>query len=272
MSGLDVSPAASVEAGRPVLRRGDVDPAVPALRALLANRGFEPAATDSDRFDRDLEDAVEVYQSQAIDADGRPLAVDGIVGPMTWWALTTPYQFGAHAKSPGLTTAELPDGGSPLGRMALRVAIAEALQGAKEIGRNNSGPWVERYLNGITPAPANWCAGFVSYCVSAAADILRVPSPIRHSLGARDILRQLREQGLGYTLTERLPQPGDVVVWWRGRRLGWMGHIGIVHHVADDGVLWTIEGNRGAYPAPVRTYTYALAGMERLLGFGRLGE
>ena len=42
-------------------------------------------------------------------------------------------------------------GGSIRGRAALEPAIAQMQAGAKEVGSNNSGPWVEKYLNNILP-------------------------------------------------------------------------------------------------------------------------
>lgn len=93
--------------------------------------------------------------------------------------------------------------------------------------------------------------------------------PYKYSLGARDVRNQFRRKGWTYDVQQVEPAPGDIVVWWRGTQDGWMGHIGFVHHHAD-GILHTIEGNRGPFPSHVQSYTYVLSRMEKLLGFGRV--
>ncbi|RKX37717.1 MAG: peptidoglycan-binding protein, partial [Verrucomicrobia bacterium] len=71
-----------------ILKRNDTGKAVRALARLLVERGHlkEP----SNIFDRTLMHAVEEFQARHVDERGCPLVVDGIVGPMTWWALEHP--------------------------------------------------------------------------------------------------------------------------------------------------------------------------------------
>lgn len=95
---------------------------------------------------------------------------------------------------------EMPLGGTPAGRAALQAAIGEMRAGAREVSANNSGPWVEKYLNGIVPSPANWCAGFVSWCYAHAPSAI----PFRYSLGARDIRAQFRKRGWTYEPRDRV--------------------------------------------------------------------
>jgi len=160
-----------------------------------------------------------------------------------------------------------PVGGSPRGRSALEVALSEMASGAKEENTNNSGPWVEKYLNGIVDPPANWCAAFVSWCYSRHMEGL----PFRYSLGARDIRSQFKQKQWTYAVSEgTLPEPGDIIVWWRGQPDGWKGHIGLVHSLSEGGVLYTVEGNKGGFPAPVRIFDYVLSRIDRLLEFGRV--
>ncbi len=58
----------------------------------------------------------------------------------------------------------------------------------------------------------NWCAAFVNYCMEE----LSVTHP--HSLLAKDWMK------VGTPVKE--PQPGDIVVFWRGKQKGWQGHVG----------------------------------------------
>jgi len=245
-----------------VLREGNRGAEVLELTTLLEKRGH---LDSSDRvFNRAVRRAVEEFQARHVDSRGRPLVVDGVVGPLTWWALENEVEVLAPAG--GVDFSVMPRrGGSPRGRGALAVAIAEMKAGAREVGANNSGPFVEKYLNGILTPPANWCAAFVSWCFSQHAD----GTPFRYSLGARDIRFQFKDKGWLYEGED--PQPGDIIVWWRGQPDGWKGHIGLVHHCAN-GVVYTIEGNKGAFPARVRGFDYVLGRIDRLLGFGRVPD
>lgn len=246
---------------RPVLRQGDRGAAVERLTRLLKRRDY--LDTKCRIFTLAVRRAVEEFQARHVDERDRPLEVDGIVGPLTWWALEEDHS----VRPPELPWAHrMPaEGGSERGRAALRTAIAEAKAGAREIGANNSGRFVDKYLNGIVPAPANWCAGFVSWCFSQHPDGI----PYEYSVGARDIRGQFKRKG--WLVEGETPEPGDIVVWWRGKPEGWMGHIGFVHHCSN-GIVYSLEGNKGNFPAPVRGFSYTLGRIDRLLGFGRVPD
>src|SRR5262249_45998465 len=111
--------------------------------------------------------------------------------------------------------------------------------------------------------PANWCAGFVCWCLKSSG-----PMPFQYTLGARSILSLAEQAGLTVFKDPiaMLPLPGDIVVWWRESLAGWKGHTGFVHHV-DQGHLFTIEGNR---TSRVEGFDYSLVGMATLLGFVRM--
>jgi hypothetical protein len=244
-----------------VLKLNDRGNRVLTLTRLLVDRGYlrKPKAV----FDKTVQRAVNDFQARHVDELGRPLVADGVVGPLTWWALRNPDNRDVPVPTP--QDSPVGPGGSSAGRAALKVALGEMRAGACELASNNSGRWVEKYLNGITPAPANWCAGFVSWCYS------QIPGgiPFQYSLGARDIRMQFQRKGWAFDATERKPEPGAIIVWWRDRPDGWQGHIGLVHHCSD-GIVHTIEGNKGGFPAPVRLFDYVQSRIDRLLGFGRV--
>ena len=234
------------------------------LQELLSTAGYLVEVHGV--FDRKTTNAVKAFQSQNLDPNGHPLLVDGIVGPLTWWSLRHPKP--TIETSSAIDFLEMPPpelGGSETGRAALAVASGEMRLGACEIGGNNRGPWVRKYLNNIVPEPAPWCAAFVSWCFS------QIPQgmPLSYTLGARDILRQMKnkgwtfEPGSGYE-----PTPGDLVFWWRVRLSGWQGHVGFVHQVRD-GILYTLEGNKSPR---VQGFTYVLSRMDQLLGFGHVPD
>ena len=245
----------------PLLVKGARGPKVRELTSILVERGY--LSSVSSTFNNTVKRAVEGFQARHVAPNGRPLKVDGKVGELTWWALRNANN--SNLLTPPTTAPRIPAGGSSAGRAALRVALQEMAAGSKEVGGNNRGPHVAKYLNGLANQGSNWCAGFVSWCFSQTAGGI----PYRYSLGARDTRNQFRRNGWAFDADERMPEPGDIVVWWRGQREGWMGHIGFVLKV-ENGILYTVEGNKGSFPAPVNTFDYVLTRMDRLLGFGRV--
>ncbi len=156
-------------------------------------------------------------------------------------------------------------GGTAIGRGALAVAINELISGAKEFGGSNSGEWVKKYLNGLAPDGSSWCAGFVSFCFANSG----FEMPFRYQVSARGLFNQFKVKNWSYKRENgTTSEPGDIVFWWRGSPGGWQGHTGIVHHF-QDGVLFTIEGNR---ISKVAGFSYKMNPMSRLLGFGRVPD
>lgn len=247
-----------------VLKRGSSGPAVTRLAQDLIQLGYHQA-TASATFDDALARSVKAFQMQNADSVGRPLVVDGAVGPVTAAAIDR--RLGRAQAAPPVVPAgglAMPaTGGSATARGALQAALSELGSGCGEEGGNNRGPHVTRYLNGILAPPADWCAGFVSWCFQNSGH----PMPYPYSLGARDVLKKLRDRGHGITPSDADPPlPGDVIVWWRGSPGGWQGHVGLVHSYAD-GIVRTVEGNK---TPKVGTFTYTLASIDRLLGFARV--
>ena len=61
------------------------------------------------------------------------------------------------------------------------------------------------------------------------------------------------------------PEPGDVVVFWRGQMDSWTGHVGIFTGVSLDGTrIYTLGGNQS------NAVTISAYPKERLLSFRRL--
>ena len=249
-----------------LLKKGNQGDEVKEVQTLLTEKGYLTNEEISGIFDMETYRAVRAFQSQNLDQLGQPLVVDGTVGELTWWSL--------HHAKPIIQTPSAIDytkmpaeniGGSRCGRAALAVAIAELNDAAGEVGGNNRGPFVKKYLHGLAPEGESWCAGFVSYCLSQIQEEM----PFAYTLGARDILRQFQDKhwaqkpNSGYS-----PKPGDVVVWWRDQLAGGKGHIGLVHQL-HNGFLYTIEGNRSPN---VQGFSYVFSRMDKLLGFGHVPE
>mgnify|MGYP001177513082 FL=1 len=162
----------------------------------------------------------------------------------------------------------------PLAAAALDVARREIGHG--EEGGNNSGQFVAKYHriedDGDDDDDGSWCAAFVSYCFEEGAKALGIEMPFDRSGGAKKLFSNIAATGS----TVEDPKPGDVICWDRGTPGSWQGHIGIVESSAD-GVLHTIEGNVGAYPAKVKRLSYDLNELllspdSRWEGFARCAE
>ncbi|MDW8129833.1 MAG: peptidoglycan-binding protein [Bryobacterales bacterium] len=246
------------------LRRGDSGPEVQRLQGLLAERGY--GVTISGVFDAETQRAVRAFQSANLDPNGQPLLVDGVVGPRTWWSLTHGTPSVAPRAPVDYSSLPPPEmGGTSRGRAALEAAIAELRAGAGEIGGNNRGPFVRKYLNGLAPEGSSWCAAFVSWCYAQGPG----GCPFTYTVSARALLADLKRRGWAHLPGSGFqPQPGDIVVWWREKLAGWKGHAGLVHQFRD-GILYTIEGNRSR---KVQGFSYVFSRMEKLLGFGRVPD
>lgn len=247
------------------LRKGSQGAQVTQLQQLLTRRGY--AAPGSGVFDTRTWQAVRAFQAQNLDQHGQPLTVDGVAGPLTWWSLQNP--------KPSIVTPTAVDyrvmpvtDGSARGRAALSVAIGELKADAREEGGDNRGPFVRKYLAPAGLPEGNpWCASFVSYCFLQAAGGDKSQMPFAYVPGARSMLAEFKQQGWASAPGDGyVPQPGDIVVWWRVSLTGWLGHVGLVHSVRD-GMLYTIEGNRS--PA-VQGFSYVLSRMSKLLGYGHV--
>lgn len=251
---------------RTLIKKGNAGGLVHELQAILNELDY--VVPDTGVFDAATDRAVKDFQSSHLDKHHQPLTVDGVVGPLTWWALENPRP---RVTEGIIAYDEVPPpvhGESQLGRAALRVAISELKAGAGEVGGNNKGPWVRKYMEPAgLPDGYPWCAAFVSWCFLQAVDGDRREMPFNYSAGARDIFNQLKSKGWSFSGEgDKQPKPGDIVCWWRTSLASSNGHIGIVYH-CKDGFLYTIEGNKAAN---IAGFSYVKTRMDKLLGFARV--
>ncbi len=246
------------------LKLGDRGDDVAALEHLLTAHGY-PVEVDG-IFGTRTRDAIQAFQSQNLDRNGVPLAVDGVAGPLTSWSMYHPKP---KIETQSSIDFRLPPpegtGGSRRGRQALALAMGELKSGACEIGGSNRGPWVRKYLHGLAQQGNPWGVAFVSWCYAGVPQ----SDPLPYTLDARVLLRELRRRGWAHPpRSGHLPQPGDILFWWRVRLNGWLGHVGLVHQLRD-GILYTIEGNKSSR---VQGFTYVFSRVQRQLGFGHLPD
>jgi hypothetical protein len=157
-----------------------------------------------------------------------------------------------------------------LKELALQIAIGELGNG--EEGKNNAGPHIEKYLNGLAEPPANWCAAFVSWCYTQAAEINHYIVPFQYSLSARAIMTEIKTTGKKMqdlvSFSKTNPKAGDLVFFWRDNPNSWMGHVGIIAFAGLNSIN-VIEGNVGKFPSKVK-FTLYKRDHERLLGYGHI--
>jgi hypothetical protein len=153
------------------------------------------------------------------------------------------------------------------------VYVARKNIGYGEEGVNNSGLFIESM--GGKPGH-EWCALFARWCIKRAHEIkgLWAPSwldrmPGVPEVGAKRLTKAVGRVGRFFT-DPLEARPGDLVCWHRRTGLiSWKGHVGIVEKVDPDGIIHTIEGNVGAFPAKVKRLSHDVR-KERLYGFASL--
>jgi len=174
--------------------------------------------------------------------------------------------------------------------LAVAFAEAEARAGAQEIGGNNAGPFVEKYLNANHPGTLThrgepWCVAFFCWCWLQAERCTGQALAVEFTRGARELWARMEKHGLVLTRAEALesaqadlkpapftPAPGDAVFWDHNGN-GDPDHVNMLHRIDDAGVLYTIGGNEGNEDsgAPVRIKKRGrLAELGALHGFGRM--
>lgn len=161
---------------------------------------------------------VEALQ-ESLNAMGASLKVDGSFGPRTQEAISTIQKANGLAGSGVLGPKTLailnlivvaPEGG--VRERVYQTAMGEV--GVKEIAGNRHNPRILEYhktTGGFGDDETAWCASFVNWCLSQHG------VPGTRSAAARSFLKWGKKTNS--------PKVGDVVVFWRGSRTGWQGHV-----------------------------------------------
>jgi len=208
---------------------GELDsPLVRLLQEKLIQAGSDLKRVDG-LFGENTLYAVKIYQRTHFDMFGKPLTVDGIVGPQTWGCL--------YGGQNGFATVT-----PPLLTFAVLIALGEI--GVREDPPySNRGPEVEKYLSCVGLGPTYpWCAAFVYYCFKGASEKLNRANPIVKTASSMNHWSKSCGQKIKVEEARRYPQlivPGLIFFI---RRKGWSGHTGIVTGYSN-GIISTVEGN-----------------------------
>jgi hypothetical protein len=229
-----------------LIRRGERDPRIVKAVKTALNRALALGRLPDLRLDPDnpvfgpaTERAVQLFQARHVDAQGRPLKVDGEIGAITWAVLFGEPSVPAASGSPDVLLARV-----------LAIAAGEAAKAVREVPRNsNRGPEVDQYLKRVgVPTGLAWCCAFVYWCFDEAAAALGRPNPMVRTAGCLDHWNRARAAGASRLATRDAVadpsrvRPGMVFVMDFG---GGAGHTGLVEAVRG-GFIDTIEGNTDA--------------------------
>lgn len=199
-------------------------PDIKAVQQALLDRGFDPGPVDGIWGRRTIA-AVREFQR----AEG--LLVDGIYGPQTAGRLFPARPLGPYA--------------------APWMAEAARLIQTREVLGSRSNPDILDWAHDIdipyTGDDVPWCGLFVGHCIAVTLPDEALPGGL---LSARSWT------SLGSATTPRL---GAVMVFWRGEKDGWQGHVGF--YAGEHGSNYLIlGGNQGD------SVCYAWLHRDRLLG------
>lgn len=98
----------------------------------------------------------------------------------------------------------------------------------------------------------NWCCAFVTWCTLHAGVS---PDVVKTEVSCDRLVNWLRANSTYHTSGDGYaPKTGDLIFFkTAGANRQWASHIGIVIY-AEDGKVYTIEGNTGTYNVALRTY------------------
>ena len=138
----------------------------------------------------------------------------------------------------------------------LRTALTQ--YGVTEIRGGNHNPTIVKYSSdigykGVIDDETAWCSIFINWCAMKAG------LERSKKLNARswiDIGEEIQN-----------PQPGDVVVFWRGSPDAWTGHVAlIINYSEDKRFIYCLGGNQNNQ---VKVSPYSV---DKLLTFRRLNK
>ena len=219
------------------VKLGSIGDQVAQLQQSLIEAGLDVGLDGGDHvFGKDTLAAILKFQSEHFGLDGKPLAIDGVVGDNTWWALQHP------TAGPAAGADDLPvqPVGGKIAAAALQAALGElAAKVAEAPAGSNRGDRVDVYT-GYAGRPATetgppWCAFFVSWCFAQNSE----GSPFGRIGGALNIAHWGERSNCSIARGTLPPLAGDIFVI---NRDGIHGHTGIVRAVVND-EIGTIEGN-----------------------------
>lgn len=242
------------------LKKGDFGTEVKLLQSLLQSQGFFNDSVLGNFRERTLS-AVLHFQQTHNGPDKKPLTVDGVVGPNTWWALNNPSGQEQRNGRP----QETPSGLSNSRGAIITWAEKEHAAGVKEVpDGSNWSPRISQYLiaAGID-YPAPWCQ---SFALCGCKESLIIPYPPGKTASVAKAWYSAQNKGLAHECSGPVytPRPGDQFVMLNGDGTG---HTGFVYRVSKNlKEINTLEGNCGNRVALQRRKVSSIHGFINIFG------
>jgi peptidoglycan hydrolase-like protein with peptidoglycan-binding domain len=232
------------------LRHGMKGEDVKLVQQILQREGYFNG-TPLGNFKGITRDALKHFQGTHIGKDGEFLKADGVVGPITWWALHNPN--GSAQRSfivpPAKATSVQAD--STERDNVLRFLYARHRTGVQEVpGGSNYGDGVTACVNacGFTYG-IYWCLAEQSYAEKEANG--KAPLGAMH-VHCSTFWNEANKRGMAHPKDGYIPIPGDIAIYnysgglRSGNRLVGAGHAARVVRVSETGNSYNmIEGNVG---------------------------
>jgi len=208
------------------VRRGDRNKTAKRIQEHLSLAGF-PLVIDGD-FGKISELTVKSFQ------DYHGLKPDGIVGRVTYAKLVEPITNALkRIDGTGLTPSEL----------IAQYAEQHLASHPKEIGGENSGPWVRLYMKGKEGRPWAWCAGFVTFVMHQAYEQQSESKPIIDTFSCDRLAESAKTAGLFISSSKVVGEEIPIgSIFLQRREPGDWTHTGIVTQ-AGKSFFDAIEGN-----------------------------
>jgi Putative peptidoglycan binding domain len=199
------------------------------VQEWLTLQGF--AVKPDGTFGAATETALKRFQKK------KGLRPSGVVDPATFEQLVAPMRAAVEPIKPGRRT---------LGQQVVAYARQHLKQGAREVGPDNSGPWVRLYMNGNEGPIFPWCAGFACFVLKQATESLGVGLPITPSFGVDELGFSARANDRfiegSKAQNRRRVKPGSLFLSAKAGDPDDWSHVGIF--VSASGETFTsIEGN-----------------------------
>ena len=192
-----------------------------------------------------------------LNLNGFGLAVDGDFGPITERQVIA-FQKSASLPQSGVvnsTTLDAltkkmhtvlsptPKAGENFAKCVARLAKLHLSVHPLEVGGQNRGPWVRMYMKGNQGNAWPWCAGFTTFLMHQASELLGEAMPIKGSFSCDTLAAQAKNAGLFLKESEVTPSKiaNGSLFLVRRTSTDWT-HVGTVAG-AIDGSFGTIEGN-----------------------------
>jgi Putative peptidoglycan binding domain len=164
------------------------------------------------------------------------LPATGIVDSATFEQLVAPMRAAVEPIKPGRRT---------LGQQVVAYARQHLKQNPREVGPDNSGPWVRLYMNGNEGPIFPWCAGFVCFVLKQATESMDLAMPITPSFGVDDLGFSARANDRfiegSKAQNRRRVKPGSLFLSAKPDPNDW-SHVGIFVSASGD-TFTSIEGN-----------------------------